>query len=155
MKRVTISLLFGLFCVLSISAQNFNQILENHINNLIAQDAILQEDANWLIYNENVSKISNLQHIYFNQTLNNIEIYGTASSIHLLNGETISESNRFVLKSSDKLRGSSSPSISAVDAVIAAAGQLNYTITEGINVVEAAVGDSQKNSIKYGRDFIE
>ncbi len=133
MKRVTQCIFFGIFCMLSIqvTAQNATQNLTDHFDDLIAQDVILQEDANWSITNENVSSISNLHHIYFNQTLNGIEIYGTTSSIHLLNGEIILENNQFVLKSADKLSGSSSPSLSAVDAVMAAASQLNYSITIG------------------------
>ena len=135
---------------LPVVAQNLNQNLTNHFNQLIEQDELLPEDANWLITNENVSRTSNLHHVYFSQTLNDIEIYGTASSIHLLNGEAITENNRFVFKSVSKIVGNSSPSITAIQAVTNAAAQLNYTITEGINVIETAQGANQQTLLSTG-----
>ena len=152
MKKLNLSLIFGLFCLITLPvvAQNINQSLTNHFNQLIDQDELLQDDANWLITNENVSRTSNLHHIYFSQTLNDIEIYGTASSIHLLNGEAISENNQFVFKSTSKVIGNASPSITAIQAVTNAAAQLNYSITEGINVIEAAQGVNQQTLLSTG-----
>ena len=123
MKKFTLSLFFGLLCVFStpIIAQNYNQNLTDHFNKLIDQDDLLQEDVQWIVTNENVSSTSDLHHIYFNQVINEIEIYGTNSSIHILNGETVVTNNQFILKSANKIIGSSSPSLSAIDAVIAAA----------------------------------
>ncbi len=152
MKKVTIILLFGVCCIFPMKniAQNYSQNLTDHFNQLIDNDGLLSEDTVWLITDENVSKISNVQHIYFTQLVNEIEVFGTQSSIHILNGETISSNNNFILKSADKVIGGSSPSINSIQAVTAAANQLGYSITETITVLEAEQGSNQKLILSNG-----
>ena len=147
MKKVTLFLLFGLFCVFStqLIAQNFSKNLTNHFDQLLEQNDLLTEDTQWLITANDVSQTSNLQHIYFTQVVNGIEIYGTQSSIHILsNGKTLSASNKFLKNSTSKAAGITSPSISAGNALASAASELNYRITKSISVIESENNASKK-----------
>ncbi len=152
MKRIITLLFLGLFCVFTIQvkAQNYSENLTVHFATLLENEELLADDVQWLITDENVSRTSNVNHVYFAQSLNDIKVFGTQSSIHILNGETISSNNRFVLNSADKVSGSSTPSINAVQAVTAAANQLNYTITEVFSVLEVGQGNNQKTILSKG-----
>ena len=152
MKKITTILFLVLFCVLStqVIAQNYSENLTDHFAILLENNDLLTEDVQWLITDENSSRTSNIQHVYFSQSKNDIEIYGTQSGIHILNGETISSNNKFIFKSEDKVIGSSSPSINAIQAVTAAANQLGYAITDAITVLEVEQGNSQKTILSNG-----
>ncbi len=152
MKKFTLILFLGLFFVFStqVKAQNYKQYLANHFDNLVEQNDLSSNDIQWIINNENVSRTSSIQHIYFTQSINEVEVYGTQSSIHILNGETFSSNNKFILKSANKIFGSTSPSINAAQAVTYAANQLGYAITETITVLEEDQGNSQKTTLSNG-----
>ncbi|MFT4698086.1 MAG: hypothetical protein ACI9SJ_001222 [Flavobacteriaceae bacterium] len=152
MKRITTLLFLGFLCVFTtqIKAQNYAQNLTDHFTTLLEKDNLITDDVQWLITDENVSRTSDIQHVYFTQSKNDIEVYGTQSGIHILNGETISSNNKFIFKSTDKILGSSSPSINATQAVAAAANQLGYAITDAITVLEVEQGNSQKTILSNG-----
>ena len=144
---------FGLFCIFSIqvNAQNIAQNLTNHFNQLVEQEDLLVQDIEWQITNESVSQISNTQHVYFTQTYNGIEIYGTESSIHFVsNGEIIASNNTFLRKVADKVSGSNAPSINSIQAVTSAANQLGYQITDAILFIENPQGDNQASLLSDG-----
>ena len=153
MKKNTQAFLFVLLCVFSlqIQAQDFTQNIETHIIQLLENDKLLADDANWEITDQNVSSISGVTHIYFRQVVNGFQVFGTESDIHILpNGKTLTVNNRFVKNSSSKTRGSSTPSLTAIQAVTFAANQLNYTITESLSVLEIKIGRSQETIISTG-----
>src|SRR5690606_16858117 len=80
-----------------------------------------------------------------------IEIYGTESSIHLLpNGRVISEDSKFIKNISQKLVGSSVPSLTAVQAVQAAASQFNYSISKPLLPIEAVKGVDKETLLSDG-----
>ncbi len=153
MKKVTLTLLFGVLCVFSsqIIAQNFTQNINDHFDYLLEQNDLLIEDVQWLVTNDNISRTSDLHHVYFTQIINGIEIYGTESSIHILsNGTTLSSNNQFIKNSVNRTSGLTSPSLNAIQAITAAAGQLNYSITGPLSVLENIGGSSQKSIISDG-----
>ncbi len=152
MKKNSLILFFGLFCVFSthLIAQNYSQNLTDHFENLLEKNELLSDDAQWLITDEHISRTSDIQHVYFKQHVNEIEVFGTQSSIHILNGETLSSNNKFIFKSTDKVFGVSSPSINAIQATTAAANQLDYIITNAITVLETSQGSSQKTILSNG-----
>src|SRR5690606_34448483 len=98
-----------------------------------------------------VSRISGIQHIYFTQVLNDLQIYGTESSIHLMsNGQVISKNSRFIKSAAEKLFGSNSPGLSASQAVKAAALQLGYNVTQPLSVLAQSKGKSMEGLISDG-----
>lgn len=150
---MTKSFFVGLLCLFAfqLSAQNFNQEISNHLERVLEENKIFPEDIQWEITSSNVSATSGITHVYFRQVLNGIQINGTESDIHFLsNGRIIAENNRFAKGIAGKLKGASTPSMNAIQAVNFAAQQLNYTITGDISVVERAQGINQKMMLSDG-----
>jgi extracellular elastinolytic metalloproteinase len=150
---MTKSFFVGLLCLLAfqLSAQNFNQEISNHLEKVLEENKIFEEDTQWEITNNYVSSISGVTHVYFRQVLNGIQINGTESDIHILpNGEILTENNKFVKGIAGKLKGASMPSINGMQAIESAAQQLNYTISENISVVEQSQGINQNMLLSDG-----
>lgn len=133
---VMCGILFGLSG--QVFAQNIQQSIDQQITQLLENSQITSQDANWVITSQHVSSTSGIEHVYFRQTHNGIEIYGTESSIHLFpNGETLKANNQFISDVASKATGSSSPSLTAAQAVQSAAGYFNYSISSDISVLES------------------
>ncbi|MBT8255874.1 MAG: hypothetical protein KJO23_04965, partial [Bacteroidia bacterium] len=143
MKKLT--MLFACVIFLSVSsqinAQNSQPSIDAQIMQLLENNEITPQDTNWVITDQHTSSTSGVEHIYYRQTLNGIEIYGSESSVHLLpNGEVLSANNKFIANTSSKATGGASPSTTAEQAVQSAANYFNYNITSDISVL------SSKNS---------
>ena len=153
MRKFTKSLTLLLLCVFALNsnAQNFNQELNDHFEYYLEQNELLPQDVQWKITGQNVSQISGVNHIYFSQVIDGVQIYGTESSLHLLqNGTTLNSNNNFIKNSVDRITGSTTPSLTAIQAVLAAADQLNYNITETLYIVEGQEGADQRTIISNG-----
>ncbi|MEM7085741.1 MAG: M36 family metallopeptidase [Bacteroidota bacterium] len=140
MNKLTMLVMCGvLFGITNrISAQNIQQSIDQQIIQLLEDNKITSQDANWVITSQHVSNSSGIQHVYFRQVLNGVEIYGTESSIHLYaNGDLLKANNHFISEVASKATGSSSPSLTAVQAVQSAAGYFNYSVSSDISVVES------------------
>ena len=152
MKKITQSLFLAL-CVFSSTmlAQNFKSTITNQLTHFVEKDELMPQDVQWQLTSETRSSTSGIQHFYFRQLLNEIEIYGTDSSIHTMaDGKVISKSNNFIKNTEDKLRGSVQPGLTADQAVKAAALQLGYTVTGTFSVIENAVGVDKKTLLSDG-----
>ncbi len=146
MKKITFILIFGLCLIFSaqVISQNHKSNITNHFDQLLEQNELLIEDVQWLINSENISSTSNIQHVYFTQIVNGIEIYGTQSSIHILpSGKTLSADSKFIKDSKRKVLNDT-PSLTATQALISAANQLNYNISESISVINSGNSTNKK-----------
>ncbi|PKA83874.1 extracellular elastinolytic metalloproteinase [Ulvibacter sp. MAR_2010_11] len=153
MKKITFRLFLGLVFVFAgqIMAQKTTQSIDDQLQQLRENSKITQEDVKWEITNETVSRVGNVSHIYYRQTLNGLQIYGTESGVHTLpNGKVISASNHFINNAVNRAVGSSTPALTAVQAVQSAASQLNYNITETLSVISKKKGVSQESLISDG-----
>lgn len=144
-----------LLCLLTIAttsviAQSITQAIDNELANLVQNGALLPQDAEWVLTSDHVSSTSGVHHAYYSQVVNGIQVYGSESSIHIsANSQVLTKSNRFVDKALAKVMGTA-PSLTATDAVISAAGQLNYNITSGLIVLDSYDGISQSTLISGG-----
>lgn len=153
MKKVTRSLFLAIMCVFSGTtiAQNFSGTIDQQLNHFVQQDELKPQDVQWQITSESVSRTSGIQHVYYRQLFNGIEIYGTESGIHMLaNGQVISKDSKFIKNTTQRLVGSSSPALTAAQAVEAAAAQLNYSITKPLTILEGAVGKNRQTLLSDG-----
>ncbi len=138
MKRRKITFMIGLFlCLFSISmiSQNRSHDVTQYLQKSIEDSKLRVSDASFVITDEYTSSISEITHIYFRQTLDGVEIFGTESDIHLTpNGKIVLAHNRFIGNANERIVGTSTPSLSVISAVQSVANQLGYTLTKNLTV---------------------
>jgi hypothetical protein len=148
-------LLIKLLCITisytgNLVAQDITGKINQQLTQLLDSDKLLEQDLQWELSSDHVSSASGVHHIYYSQMVNDIEVFGTQSSVHILsNGEVLSANNKFIFKTVSKLNGSNA-SLTAIEAVQAAAAQLNYNITDAIAVLENFGGTSQRQIVSDG-----
>ncbi|AFL81990.1 Zinc metalloprotease (elastase) [Aequorivita sublithincola DSM 14238] len=153
MKKVTQIFFLTVMCVFSstLIAQNFSEPINQQLSRFVEQNELLPQDVQWQITSETVSKASGIQHVYFRQLLNEIEIYGTESSIHIMaNGNVIANDSKFIKSTAEKLSGSTNPGLTAAQAVQAAALQLGYTINGSLSILKGAKGVAKETLLSDG-----
>ena len=126
MKKDISKLFFILLLLVtgSIFSQDLSNKIDQQLVKLLEQDKLTEQDTNWDLSSENVSSSSGVHHIYYSQMVNDIEVFGTQSSVHVLNnGVVLSASNNFVFKTADKLSVSNAR-LTATQAVQTAADKL-------------------------------
>lgn len=122
-----------LFFTVTLQAQDFSI----EIDKLLQNETKLSQNIEWEITSEHISSISSIHHIYFTQTYNGIEVYNTNSSIHIQDKENVvSSNNKFVKNISEKIKGSVSYSISAIDAIKIISKNNNYLLTNHLKIID-------------------
>ncbi len=112
---------------------------------------MLSEDVQWELSSSHISSVSGTNHIYYYQTVNGYQILNTLSCTHLLsNGKVIKHNTNFIKNSSDKIKGNSTPSLSAIDVIELIAPQLEYVITTPLKTINKEIGINQKTLISNG-----
>ena len=145
-----LSLFFYLVSFFS-SAQGISDKVNNQLAELVTNNQLLIEDINWELSSDHISSVSGVHHIYYSQMLNDIEVFGSQSSLHILaDGSVLSSINNFVFKITAKLKNSTNASLTAVQAIQSAANQLQYSITNELSVLESFAGVSQRQIISNG-----
>ncbi|MGB3342624.1 MAG: hypothetical protein WBA61_01805, partial [Aequorivita sp.] len=153
MKKISPDIWVFLLCIFSstLTAQNFSEAISQQLEQIVEKNELLPQDVQWQITSQSVSRISGIQHIYYRQVFNGLEIYGTESSIHLMsNGQVISKNSKFIKSTTEKLFGNTSPGLTAAQAVQAAALQLNYKISQPLSVLEKLKGKSMEGLLSDG-----
>lgn len=153
MNKFTILLLLalGFLVAPSLTAQNFSNTIAQQLNDLVEKKKLLKQDSEWRITSESLSRTSGIQHIYFRQSLNGLDVYGTESSVHISReGKLISQNNHFVKNTAQKLVGTTTPTLSAAQAVHAAANRLNYRISEPLQTITPNRGVSSETLLSDG-----
>ena len=151
MKIGTLLTLFFYLVSFFSSAQGISDKVNNQLAELVTNNQLLIEDINWELSSDHISSVSWVHHIYYSQMLNDIEVFGSQSSIHVLaDGSVLSSTNNFVFKITAKLKNSTNASLTAVQAIQSAANQLQYSITNELSVLESFAGVSQRQIISNG-----
>ena len=149
-SSILISLSFFLITFLS-SAQGISDQVNNQLAALVANNELLLEDIQWELSSNHISSTSGVHHIYYSQIFNDIEVFGSQSSLHILeDGTVLSATNNFIFKITAKLKNSINTSLTAVQAIQSAASQLQYSITNELSVLESFTGVSQRQIISNG-----
>jgi extracellular elastinolytic metalloproteinase len=134
-----------------IRSQDNAAIVEGYLLSQVQKNTISEADIENVVTSEHVSKISNVQHVYFSQTLHGIQIVGTNSSVHQNSkNEIISESNHFIKGIKNRRSTNSNPVISPLKAIDLIANQLGYEITESLTILSKKQGASEEYSISSG-----
>jgi len=101
---------------------------------------------------DHVSSTSRIHHLYYRQQYNGIDVFGANASVHILpSGEkALALHNNFVQDLASKISGASTPTLSAIEAVEAAAAEMKYTIRAPLTVLENIGGKTQKVILSDG-----
>ncbi len=143
---------FFLFLIsINLNAQEFTETINNHFEKLISNGELLTEDVQWELSSNHISSISGTNHIYYYQTVHGYQILNTLSSIHLLsNGKVLKDNTSFIKNCTNKTKGNSSPSLSAIEVVQLTASQLGYVVTSPLKILNKEIGIHQKTLISNG-----
>ena len=142
-------LLFVFICFIGVTStaqkNNLKSVTYKNISSQISLDKILkQKKSDYIITKEHISSLSGIHHVYLRQSLNNLEIYGTESSIHYdRNGNVFKEHNQFISSTSINKIDNNSQIINAKQAIEAVANQMNYKISN-LKQLELKKGINQK-----------
>jgi extracellular elastinolytic metalloproteinase len=152
MKKVSFGFLATMLCLfaLQVQAQKAEDQVLRSLNHLMENNQLLNDDVQWVITDQNISATSGVNHIYYRQVVNGYEVYGTESAVHTLADGTILTANNRFLKATSSRAASASPSLTAIQAVEAAAAQLGYSITEALSVVSTKSEKNQASIITDG-----
>lgn len=143
------AMVFGLSA--QVVAQNVQQIIDQQIDQLLENNKISSQDTNWVVTSQHTSSASGIHHIYYGQTLNGVEIYGTVSSVHLFpNGEVLKSNNSFIANIQAKATGGAGPSFTAVQAVQSAANYFNYNSSGDFTVISSKSNVAQETVLSKG-----
>lgn len=124
-----------LFSTSALVAQDNRAIIQDYLNEHRHEMKMQSSDvSHWVISKEYYSQSTNVTHIYIKQTLNGLEIVNGGANFNLLEGVVFSMGNRLVHDIAQK-SNDISPSLSAEQAILAAAEQLNIAVLEPLSVI--------------------
>ena len=153
MKNFTLSLLlaFSCFSFTQLYAQDFTKNLQTAFQQKLENKELSQQDIQWEVTSQHTSRTSGVEHIYFSQILNGIQVHGTESGIHILpNGKTLSTTINFFNNASEKAIGVKTPAISARSAVESAATKLGYQVDGSLTELQKKNGANQETILSDG-----
>lgn len=135
-------------CVL-ISATTFGQdklsIAIDHIKQSANEYNLSEDDlSDWVITDQYMSKKSGVEHIYFRQRYNGIEINNANLSIHITDDNEILKINNHFIANLESKINNSIYSINAKQAIESVAKQLNYSIKKPIIPLKIPQGKDKK-----------
>jgi fungalysin metallopeptidase (M36)/fungalysin/thermolysin propeptide len=138
-KGMYTALMLCILMVFSIQllGQSSQELVERHLQQTANKYQLTTNDlADWIITSDHISSTSGVRHIYLRQRYEGIEIFGANASIHIKpNGELLVMHNQFIPNLEEKIV-STSPSLSAINAVEKVANEMNYSLTEPLQIKE-------------------
>ena len=133
------------------NAQEFSEIINNYFEELFSKGDLIPEDLQWELASQHISSTSNVNHIYFYQTVNGVKINNTESSIHLLpNGDVLSGNSNFINNSSKKAKGNLLNILTSIEVTNSIAKQLNYFIKQPLKILDKKKKSKQTIYISSG-----
>ena len=145
------------FCLLSIMsssllAQSSETMVSKLLQEMVTKGELTTEDiAGYRMTDHYMSKKGKIDHMYFCQTMNGIDVVGAMGAIHVTpNQAIIAKDVQFVNDLAHKIEGGSKNSISAIEAVNVAAKSKGYTINTPLTKVGGKAGPSQHTIFNTG-----
>jgi hypothetical protein len=135
--------IFGILACLTLGAtftaqgqtRNFN--LDQQLQELVAKEALFQEDADYVITSEHTSAVSGTHHVYFVQAINGIPVKGTESSIHInADGKLSNFNNKMIKNLFNEAKDKSGSAMTAEMAIQNVATRMVYSMSEPLTQLE-------------------
>jgi hypothetical protein len=132
MKKTITQIFFVLIALTSINtnAQDFSKQIENYFTKNSKKFNINENDiSNYIITDQYQTKKGNLSHVYINQTVNGVMVYNAMANFTFKDGVLTYVSNSLEGNLQSRLN-STSPTITAQEAILKAASNLNLKTQE-------------------------
>ncbi len=133
--RLIFLFIISFFSLSLLSQKNDLIIINNYLENNIEKFSFKTNDVNDIVINDKVDSKSEFTSFYVQQRVNGINIFNAISTVTIKDDGVVNFANRFLDLIEDKINVTT-PSISAVDAIISVATKLNLDTTKDINVIE-------------------
>lgn len=140
MKRVLY--LFIIFAVNLSFAQDYSGVVENYLQQNRSQHSLKQQDVSDVaIASQSFSKSMQVHNVYVEQYHNGIKVFNSTSPFVIKNGAVVSAKLSFIENVAAKAN-TSSPSITAVNAISKAANSLGLENPSNLNLIETLSDNS-------------
>ncbi len=134
----------------AINAQSTSRDIDKILVSHIAKQQLKPSDiAAYQITSEHTSSTSGIQHIYFRQTYNGIEVIGTESSVHVKNGKPVQSHINFYRDIETRVK-STSHIINETTAIQSVVTKMGYT-SGGLNQISY---DAKTNTRTFKSAYI-
>ncbi|EAQ39850.1 fungalysin metallopeptidase (M36) [Dokdonia sp. MED134] len=134
----------------AINAQSTSRDIDKILVSHIAKQQLKPSDiAAYQITSEHTSSTSGIQHIYFRQTYNGIEVIGTESSVHVKNGKPVQSHINFYRDIETRVK-STSHIINETAAIQSVVTKMGYT-SGGLNQISY---DAKTNTRTFKSAYI-
>jgi len=110
--------------------------LSAYLNELNQKGKLSPADTDYVITSEHTSSLSGVQHIYYRQAINGIEVLGTEASIHIAqDGKLATAHDRNLVKDLTSSVKTNAGALTAPQAIQAIANQMNYGAIKGLQEI--------------------
>lgn len=117
----------------SINTAKKSSPVARHLQTLAQKGVLSASDTDFVITSEHVSSLSGVNHIYFRQAINGIEVVGTEASLHITQEGSIAKSNdNNLIEQVGNAVKSNTVALTAPQAIQAIATQMNYGTISGL-----------------------
>ncbi|RMA64690.1 M36 family metallopeptidase [Ulvibacter antarcticus] len=139
---IVISLLLN-FSVCTVIAQDTAQLSEEELWDQLQNFDLFSQDEQFNITSQHKSSTSGIRHFYLRQQFNGLDIFGTESSVHISSDDIVvyKDINFLTELPSEKVLATSRQ-LTAVEILERIANQLDYSITNKIEVVQQSLNSS-------------
>ncbi|NNF32813.1 MAG: IPTL-CTERM sorting domain-containing protein [Saprospiraceae bacterium] len=150
-------LFFSLSFTINMSAQGTEAMIDQALQEMVAKGELTADDIDeYRMTDHYVSKGNGVDHMYFCQTYNGIDIHNAVGSMHVLsNGNVLTKNVGFSRDFESRMTGSQSPSLGVLRAVSEAAKAKGYNISENLQILSQEDGPDQFHTISKGGISLE
>jgi len=136
MKRVL--LLFSWMFIMGLSyAQEYKELVGDYLQEHRGDYGLTESDiAGWIVTDHVESKHNGVEHVYIQQTHQGIPVYNAVANLNIRQGRVLNMHNSFVPNLAARVNGTQ-PSLNPIQAVEAAARQLNLSQGQPLRIVTA------------------
>ncbi|CAA6821506.1 MAG: Metalloprotease MEP2 [uncultured Aureispira sp.] len=136
MKQLAFTILGLLLGTVTLLGQNPSTVIQQFLDKNYAEQQLTQQDiSHWSITSHHTSNTSGVTHVYIQQEHEGIPVSNGLANFALKDGKIVSMGNRLVTKLSQKATYTT-PAVNPVQAIQAAAKQLNLNTAVGLKALE-------------------
>ena len=157
LKNVIPCLLLFLSLSFTMSAQGTEAMIDQALQEMVEKGELTAADIDeYRMTDHYVSTPSRIDHMYFCQTHNGIDLHGAVGAMHVSsNGNVLTKNVGFSKDFESRITGSQTPVLNVLEAIGQAAKAKNYTISESLQILSQENGPEQLTTVSKGGISLE